>query len=219
MPFFRYLCIALELCALIIGSYYFKNLKQKFLFLYFYVMLGVCTDLFNLVLIKLDTHNLWVSHIYFPLEFVLMALFYRPYLAPVIKPRWITVIISIFLLFSIINAAFIQSLTEYSRIRVLSSIILLLFSFIYFYKVFNVAKSINLRTDPLMWVNSSVLLFYSSVFFFGISVNVIMKTSEKTASFLSNINTSFIALFYLLVVIAFMMEGRKNVASARMSLE
>lgn len=216
----KYLLFLCEVFALVVGSYNFRIIKQKFLFLYFYVLLGVSTDFLNLLLMKLGTqNNLWTSHIYFPLEFVVMALFYMPLLVPVIKRRWMILIISVFVLYSILNAAFIQSITEYSQIRVFSSIILVLFSFIYFYIVFNEAKSFKLSTDSLIWVNSIVLVFYSTVFFFSVMANLILGLPHKTALFIAVINTFVIAFFYIIVAFIFRAEGRQQIKRKRISLE
>jgi len=219
MSLFRYLLIAFELSALIVGSYYFKQIKQIFLYLYFYVLVGVCTDLFNIILGRLGNHNLWVSHIYFPLEFVLLATFYIPLLVPVIKRRWIILIISIFVLYSIVNVLFIQSYHEFSQVRVYSSILFVLFSFIYFYRVMNEGKISKLLTEPMIWVNSSVMIIYSTIFFYNVLANLIIAESHETALLMSYIYTVAIALFYLLIAIAFRMEGRRQLKKKRVSLK
>ena len=213
MPFFRYFLIASELSALIFGSYYFKNIKPRFLYLYFFVLVGVCTDLNNLILIKLGIHNIWATHIYFPLEFVLMALFYKPYLAPILKRSWMNLIILLFAIYSLVNVLFIQSFSEYSQIRVYSSILLVLFSFIYFYRIMNEGKILKVRAEPMIWVNSSVLIVYSTIFFYNILANIIMAQPRETALFMSYFYTSAVALFYLLIAIAFWMEGRQTMIS------
>ena len=217
MVVFRYLLIVSELSALIVGTYYFKKVKQNFLYLFLYVVAGVFTDAFNLILIKSGMHNLWLSHIYFPLEFILMALFYMPHLAPIIKRRWMILIILMFMLYSLVN--FIQSLTEYSQIRVYISILLVLFSIIYFYRVMDEGKISKMFTEPMIWVNSSVLIIYSTIFFYNILANLISKESRETALFLTNIYMSAIALFYILVAIAFWLEARQQIKRKPASLK
>ena len=212
MSFSLYLLYVFELIALIFGSYYFRNIKQKFLYLYFYVLVGVCTELFNIVLTKLGSHNsLWISHIYFPLEFVLLAFFYIPHLAPVIKRQWIILIISAFVLYSIVNVLFIQSYNEFSQVRVYSSILLVLFSLIYFYRVMNEGKISKVWEEPMIWVNSSVMIIYSTIFFYNVLANLILAESRDKALLMSYIYSVAIVLFYLLVAIAFWMEGRQQV--------
>ncbi|HPF50123.1 MAG TPA: hypothetical protein PK335_01045 [Draconibacterium sp.] len=180
--------------------------------MYFYVLVGVCTELFNIVLTKLGSHNsLWISHIYFPLEFVLLAFFYIPHLAPVIKRQWIILIISTFVLYSIVNVLFIQSYNEFSQVRVYSSILLVLFSLIYFYRVMNEGKISKVWEEPMIWVNSSVMIIYSTIFFYNVLANLILAESRDKALLMSYIYSVAIVLFYLLVAIAFWMEGRQQV--------
>ncbi len=204
MPGTWYIFPAVELLALLVGTYYLKSIKHKFLYLYIFVLLGVLTDVWNILSIKLGTqNNLWVSHIYFPLEFILLALFYRPYLAPVIKRKWITLIIVVFMLYAIFNAVFIQSIKEYSNLRMFTSIVLVVFSLMYFYRLMNELRTTKLSAEPMVWINTSVLISYSAIFFYNILFNLLLEYSREATLFIASINGYVVALFYLVIAIAF----------------
>lgn len=220
MPVYFYVLILAEVSALLVGSYSLNKIKPQFLYLYLYVVLGVITEIGNIVMVKIGTQsNLWVSHIYFPLEFVLLAIFYIPHLSSILKRNWIILIITAFILYSIVNVVFIQSLKEFSHVRVYSSIILVVFSFIYFYKAMNEAKIPKLSKEPMIWVNASVLIFYSTIFFYNILANLVIELSRKTAVFIASINGYVIALFYVLVAVAFFMESRRQVTGKQVSVK
>lgn len=220
MPVYWYLAVATEVMASIVGSCFYRNIKQKFLFLYFFVLLGASTDILNIVSIKFSSHsNLWVSHIYFPFEFLLLALFYRQHITTMIRQRWIIMLISILMTYAVINAIFIQSVNEYSHVRIFSSILLVLFSLIYFYKVMVEVKIRRLFADSLIWANVAVLFFYSTIFFYNLLSNLILDYSYELAKHILTFNGYMIVLFYIFITIAFGMEGRQQIKGKSVSLK
>lgn len=211
--------IAAELTALIVGTYYFKNIKQKFLYLYLFVVVGVCTDIFLTILIKLGFHNLWVSHIYFPLEFILIALFYKSHLSPVLKQRWIILIIFIIVLYSLFNVAFIQELHERSNLRPLSSLILVAFSLLYFYCIMIESRIGKLTAEPMIWINSAILFFFATLLFYNMLITPALHRSIKLARKIGYINRLSVVIFYLVIAYSFYLEGRKLVIDKRVHKE
>lgn len=220
MPVFWYFLIASELGAFVVGSYYFKKIRYKYVFLYIFVLVGVSTELHDIIRIKLGAENMmWVSHIYFPLEFLSLSLFYVQHLIPVIKRRLITWIIFAYIVFAVINATFIQSIEEYSQTRIFSSLILVLFALVYFYKVLVEAKIQKLFTEPMIWINVAVLLYYSTTFFYNILINRILDYSYQMANYVGIFNGYMIVLFYVFITIALRMEGRQRIKMKHASLK
>ena len=211
--------ISAELSALIVGTYYFKKIKQKFLYLYLFVVVGVCTDLFLTILIKLSFHNLWVSHIYFPLEFILIALFYKSHLSPVLKQRWIILIIFIFVLYSLFNVAFIQKLQERSNLRPLSSLILVAFSLLYFYRIMIKSRIRKLSAESLIWINSAILFFFATLLFYNMLITPALHRSIQLARKIGYINRLSVVIFYLVIAYSFYLEGRKTKSDKHVRLK
>lgn len=212
MPVFWYFFLISELSALIVGSYYYKKIKKEYLFLYIFVLIGVITEIGDIISIKLGTRNsVWVSHIYFPVEFLFLSLLYSQHLEPVIKRRWIIWITSAFMIFAITNATFIQNFEEYSHVRIFSSLILVLFALVYFYKVMVEAKIQKLFEAPMIWINIAIFIFYSTTFFYNILINRILDYSHQMAKYVGIFIGYMIVLFYVSITIAFRIEGRRQV--------
>lgn len=210
--------LASELCAVLLGSIYFKKIRREYLYLYIYVFLGFLTDTWNVIYIKLGTSsNLWLSHIYFPLEFLLLALFYIPHLKPVIKPRWMIGIITLFMAYSVINVAFIQDLNERSNVRALDGIILVAFAIVYFYRIMIESKIHKLISEPMVWVNTTILFFFASILFYNALITPALRVSLQLARLMANINQLLISIFYLTIAYAFYLAGKKK--SGEMKLE
>jgi len=205
--------IASELSAVVAGSLYFKKIKKDFLYLYIYVLLGFVTDTWNIIYIKLGTsNNLWGSHIYFPLEFLFLALFYLPNLEPVIKKRLGVGIILMVMMYSILNTVFIQNLNELSHVRAISCIILVGFSLVYFYRVMIESKIRKLSSEPMIWINTSILLFFASVLFYNALFTPVLRVSLQLARLMTTINRILIAVFYLSIAYSFYLGGKQKAA-------
>ena len=213
---YSYLFLFSELLALITGTYFLQKIKNRFLCLYIYVAIGFATDALQAVLIINDLKNtLWLSHIYFPLEFVILTLFYIPYLAPVLKREWIFLIMSVYMIFAVVNPLCMQSLKEYSQMRIYSSIILVVFSLIYFYKLMNELDKSKLSVEPMVWVNASVLILCSVIFFYNILFNKLLEYSREAISIVSDIMGCFISLFYITIAISFWKAGNQKVEATK----
>lgn len=206
-----YYYYAAELIALLVGSYFFKALRKNFLYLYIFVVVGVLTESWNILDIKLGSqNNLIATHLYCPLEFLLLALFYIPHLTPVLKKKWLYWIITGYMTFALVNPFFIQSLNEYSQMRIYSSIILVIFSLVYFYRLMNELKIGKLSAEPMVWINASVLIFYSVIFFYNILFNKLLEYSREVLIIIAILIGIFTALFYLLIAIGFWKAGKQN---------
>lgn len=208
-----YVFYAIEIIALIVGSYFIRRVNKDFLLLYFFVLAGVLSDSLNILLIKHGLHNMPVTHFYFPIEFTLLALFYKTYLAPVLKGKWISLIIAIYITFALINPLFIQSLQLYSQMRIYSSLILVVFSSLYFYRLLNELKISKLSADPMVWLNSSILILYSANFFYNLLFNLLLRDLHVlriAATFIG----CLVSLFYLIIVISFWKAAKQQKAVA-----
>jgi len=212
--------LACELSAVITGSFFFQKIRSKFLYLYLYVIIGATTEIINVILIKStgNSNNLG-SHVYFPIEFLLLALFYVPLLAPLIKRRWMLGFITLFMVYSIVNMFFIQDLHERSDIRSFTSIVLVVFPLIYFYRIMIESKLRKLTAEPMVWINSAILLFFASIFFYNLLFPIALRSSLQLAKLMSNINRMSVAVFYLIIAYSFCLEGRKTAAGNRVSLK
>lgn len=204
--------LACELCAVVTGSFFFRKITPKLLYLYLYVVVGASTEIILSIVIKIfkSSTNL-SSHFYFPIEFLLLALFYVPLIVPVVKRRWIVGFITLFMVYSIANMFFIQDLHERSNLRAFTSIILVAFSLIYFYRIIIESRIRKLAAESTVWINSAIMLFFASVFFYNLLFPIVLRNSLQSAQLISGFNRLSIAIFYLVVAYSFYLEGRQKV--------
>ncbi len=212
--------LACELIAVITGSFFFRKITPRLLYIYLYVVVGATTEILLRVVIKiLQTSTNSISHFYFPIEFLLLALFYVPLVAPLIKRQWMIGFITLFMVYSVVNMFLIQGLQERSDLRAYTSIILVVFSLTYFYRIMIESKLRKLAAEPMVWINSAILLFFASIFFYNLLFPIALRSSLELAKLMSTLNRLSIAIFYLVIAYSFYLEGRKTVTEKRVSLE
>lgn len=138
-------------------------------------------------------------------------MFFLVTLKDFIKPVYIISLIISFEVLSLINVVFIQDLYEFPSLTgSIGALILFLFSVAFFTKVMAEAKILKLSQEPLIWINSAVLVYYTGNFIFYALLNYANNHSREfallTVKFFSIINL----LFYLLITIGFLKTNRNK---------
>ena len=211
MPFYTYLNLIFELLAIITGTYFLKQIRNRFLFLYVFVIIAFITESTQFILYFFGiTRNHWLTQIYFPLEFLFLALLYSKELVGIVQRKWMKVIIIVFMVYSVLNPIFIQKFTQYSQVRSFTCIFLVVFSILYYYRVMTEAKVKKLVDEPMIWVNSAVLIYFSGLLFYNILFSFILEYSmefAREATFFFNILNY---TFYSLIAVGFWKAGKQN---------
>lgn len=191
--------------AFFIGIIFYKRLPKEIKTVFYFVSFGVATEIFTRFYIHFWMKNTGpIGHFYFPVAFFIMGMFFLMTLKDFIKPAYILSLIISFEIFSLINVLFIQDLFEFPSLTgSIGAMILFLFSVAFFTKVMTEAKILNLAQEPLIWINSAVLIYYTANFIFYALLNYANSYSREfallTVKFFSYVNL----LFYLLIAIGF----------------
>jgi hypothetical protein len=145
-----------------------------------------------------------LGHIYIPVSFLLASLFCSTRLKGFISEKIIAGITVIFILFSTVNSFFIQSYYSFpSYSGAIGALILIGFSILLFARIMAEANIKKLANEPAVWINSGILIYYTSNFFFYILYNILLENSVEfllQTIFIFNI---FYVIFYILIAIGF----------------
>jgi hypothetical protein len=203
--------------AFIVGIIYFKRFSSELKTVFYFVAFGVMTETYT----KFHQHFIMkntmpIGHFYFPLAFLIMALFYMQVLKDFIKPKYILIPIILFETYCLINTLFIQSLFEYASLEAsIGAMILFLFSVAFFTKVMVEAKILRLSEEPLIWINTAVLIYYAANFFYHSLFNVRLNASLEIALLSVKIFAGLNILFYLIIIIGFLKAKKLKLAKAK----
>ncbi|SHE73318.1 hypothetical protein SAMN05444274_102235 [Mariniphaga anaerophila] len=198
---------------LLIGSLYYRKFDKSLKVFFLFVVFGTLTEVASKVGIYFfDIKNTMpVGHIYIAGACLFTGLFYLYELGTFIK-KGITIGLIVFVeSIVILNFLFLQSPHSFPSISgAFVATLLVTFSVLLFSKIMVEGKIKKLHEEPVVWLNSAILINYSSNFFFYILYNVILGFSRefsiRTISFFTLIN----GIFYILIAIGFSKAKKKK---------
>jgi len=197
---------------LLIGFFFFRRFQRGTKYIFFFVAFGSLTEILSRIFRGLDLidNTMPIGHIYIPVSFLLAGLFYINGLKGFVKEKIIAAVIIVFILFSVINSLLIQSIYSFANYSgAIGALILIGFSVLQFAKIMVEGKIKKLTDEPVVWINSGILVYYTSNFFFYILYNIFLENSVeflKQTIFVFNI---FNLIFYILISIGFW-KAKKN---------
>jgi len=137
-------------------------------------------------------NNLWVFHLFVPVSFFFMMRIYREALKESYPKGLFTLILILFLIFCVINSFFIQSITVFNSNAIsLSWVVYIIFSVLFFYQLLKSPASEGLERNPMFWLNTGVLIYYSSTLILFLLVNFLIPEDPKLYASLLGLNILF----------------------------
>ncbi len=198
--------------AFIIGIFHYKYFTRELKIFFYFVAFGVLTEAYT----KFHQHFIMksttpIGHFYFPVAFLILTIFYYQLLNKFIKPIYFFIVVGVYEVYCIINPLFIQSLFEYSSlVGAIGTLIVFIFSVVYFMKVMSEAKIEKLSREPLIWINTAVLVYYSFNFFYFSLYNLRVIASIEIAKMAAGFFAVFNLLFYFIIIIGFLISRGKD---------
>lgn len=155
-------------------------------------------------------NNLWLGHIYVPLEFVLLANAYRIRLRKQIPQKVIGSIMVLFPLLALLNTLFLQDLTQNnSNVRTLEVVLLIFLALSYFYTLMKNLSFKRPERDPFFWVNTGVLIYLSSSLFLFMYSNILLQYSNTLGHLVWDIHKVFLFFYYSAIAIGLWILPKK----------
>ncbi|MGB6269487.1 MAG: hypothetical protein WBF67_10815 [Olleya sp.] len=204
-----YLSFILLFVNAVLYSYsYFKNNKSKAVkYLAIYLTLSFCFSIASKLTIYIQEqfnivkNNLFLTHYYFILQFIFLSLFYSILFTK--KQKNYQIIISV-LVFLILLIQYGTNTGLYYKFNLLEILITSLPLVIY--SVFHLYNSLS-KPGNYMFINAGVLVYLSVstlVFILGNLMNTLDRSLSGDIWFLNR-------LFYLVYLVLFLIEWKKNV--------
>ncbi len=72
------------------------------------------------------------------------------------------------------------------------------------------AKIMKLADEPLIWINTALLIYFTGNLFFYILFNVILEASRAFSKITVQYYSGLMALFYILIAIGFFKAKKSN---------
>lgn len=191
--------------CLIALLFHHKKLDKGIFFFITILSLAIITQVIGDVIKSNGSSHYFVFHIYIPVEYLFLSLYYRETL----KGKWLQRVILLsgllFLVFCVqyyvMNKdRFYQP--DFSQF-VIEALLVSIWVIIFFTQLFQSEEKIVLASYPSFWINTANLVFYSGcLFVMGMHFSLLQK-NPALAEKLLKINHYLNLILYLLYIIAF----------------
>ncbi|KAA1247310.1 hypothetical protein [Aquimarina sp. RZ0] len=139
----------------------FLNLTQKRLYLL--ILATIIIEIISRLLWYKKMNNLPLYHFYAVIEFLLIINIYRAVLSKLFSKTFFIVLGVGFVLFAIINTLFFQNLYTFnSNVTSTLGVLVIFIALSYFYALLKEVKYSALERNPMFWINSGFLIYFSS---------------------------------------------------------
>ena len=200
-----------NIVAFIIGLIQYKYLSKELKIIFYFVAFGILTESYSRFHLHFIMKNAMpIGHFYFPLAFLIMGLFYMKVLKDFVQTKYVLLLIITFEIYCVINSTFIQSFFDYpSQVGSIGAMLLFIFSVVYFTKIMVEAKIRNLSNEPLIWINTANLIYYTGNFFYYSLYNLRITSSMEIFLFSAQLFSALNILFYAIISIGFLKVKRE----------
>ncbi|WP_108867682.1 hypothetical protein [Aquimarina aquimarini] len=129
-----------------------------------YLLLGILiVECISNILWYQKINNLPIYHFFTVLQFLLIINIYREVLSYIYSKSFFTSIGICFIVFAVINTLFLQNLYTFnSNTTTVLGVLVVFFALSYFYVLLKEAKYSPLENNPMFWINSGFLIYFSS---------------------------------------------------------
>lgn len=178
-------------------GFIYRNLVIELRPIAWFIFMSGLIELISRILWLQSRNNMPLLHLYVAGGFVLLALFYQKVLDGFINKKIILAITVFFLLASLINSIFIQTIYTFNSYALtVEAIIIIILSLSTFFLMLNdIVRQHRLGlVKSLNWINSGLFVYYSSsllIFYFG---NLITHFLSKESSLYTWVLHSFFSM-------------------------
>ena len=203
-------CLA-TLVPIGIGWYRYRVLQPALRSIFWLCVISFFLDGAARVFWVLKMPNLWLGHLNTLIEFLLIANAYRLVLNG--NPslgfmRWLMIG---FTVLAVGNSMILQDLYQFNTyIKVVEAILLISLSLSFFYQLLKQLTVHRLERLPFFWINSAVLLYFSSSLFVFIYSNYILFYSYELGITIWFIHALFFILFNLILALGLWISPKNS---------
>jgi hypothetical protein len=180
----------------------YKYLGTAFKVLTWHLSLATIFNSLAAILSFWKINNLPLLHIYTAVEFICLCLFFYYTLGSWLNKWLLAIMISIFLLIGILNAALYDGLFSFNTIpRSLECLTIIILCIAGYYSILTNIKSEKLNNNPVFWIITGLLIYFSGSLFLFMMSNYILPLNHKLNILVWVIHAMFSDNLYLFISI------------------
>ncbi len=194
--------VILPLCA---GIYTWRHLGKAEKWIWFYLIADGISDMVASYMAHHGMNNLWVSHLYTPIEALFFLVYYQLTIKDILIRRIIGVVMVAYPLFCLVNAFWIQGLNLLNTYTLYpESLIILALGIICFMERSDAPVAVRGTTEAsIAWFNAGILIYMAGSLFYFLFYNFFAIHKALTHVFVVA-HSTFLLSMYLSMMIGFL---------------
>ena len=202
LPLGAQLQVASTFVTILAGTYAFRFINKESKVLLAYQVISLCSSILMIYLgWVLRQSNLWLIHLYTPIQFGLLMWILSSWQENANVKRLFQLLIPAFVLVWAVAAIFVEHKNEFNTFsRPTESILLIIASGYTLYQV-NKEKVESLFSQPSFWVGSGTLVYFTGMVILFTLTNVLLSSSE------SGLRTAWTVQWIMSVIANFLYVG------------
>lgn len=157
-------------------------------------------------------NNMYLKHVLAHFEISTFSLYYYFLFEKLIFKRLVLGLFIVYVIFSVFDTIFYEQFSTYpSNIGFVYSLMVILYSLLFFFEIYEKGEVLYIERHPHFWINSALLIYYSGTLILGLFINYLMYRIPRE-KFL-DLDTFFSAMtivFNVLVCIGLSIEAYQN---------
>jgi len=165
----------------LVGLKKYKYFNTGLKLLFWFVAYGLVNEIVSDIFVHYKIYNTMPRrYLYIFTTLPLLGMFYHYSFEGFFRRPWLLFIVILYEICFIINTIFFKGMQEYPATEnAISVIIVVFFSILYFHKLMVEARISKLISDPMIWLNTAVLIYFSGSLFFHVMFNVLFEYSRE----------------------------------------
>ncbi len=157
-------------------------------------------------------NNMYLKHVLAHLEISVFTIYFYYLFEKLFFRRMVIFLYIGYLIFAVFDTVLYESFAVYpSNIGFVYSLIVILFSFLFFYEIYEKGEVLYIERHPHFWINSALLIYYSGTLILGLFINFLMyKIPKEKFIYLDDFFSSMTIVFNVLVCIGLSIEAYQN---------
>ncbi|UOQ98502.1 hypothetical protein MUN81_03200 [Hymenobacter sp. 5317J-9] len=200
----------------LIGVVRFRRLGLTMRYLVVLTLLAIVITAITTALQRQHRPNLFLFPIDTAIEFTLLALMYRRTLREYAFSRYIPALIGVFLLGTAVTYRPRLDTAEFSPVQhFIEGVVMLAFVFFFFRReVLRQVVTERLERDPMFWVSTGVLLYFSGNLLIFLTSNLVLRYSPAISRNVWAVHAMLYAFLNVFYCVALSIAPRRTTAAA-----
>ncbi|MES1249253.1 MAG: hypothetical protein ABUL46_01140, partial [Chitinophaga rupis] len=195
--------------SIIVGALRFRSLQPKPVrWLVPFLCATLVAEVAGLIMVRMSIQDLWIFNLFTCGEFIFYSFFYLNILENQRVKKIIRYAMGVYPLLFLINIFWIEGFYRFHTITYrIGSVMIVVWAYLYFRQLMRSSSYSPVLRNPIFWISTGLLFFYTGFFFYMTAFNILLKAKVSTNAYVWYIISDTLnALLYTCFLISFVCQ-------------